>query len=630
MAEQHTNQPAPRGPGGGPGRHGYQKPKDQRGTLGKLMRYLGRYKAHLILVAGLLVISSACTVGGSYLIKPLINDYILTGDFAGLAKMLAFMAAVYITGAACSFGYARIMVHVSQNTVAKIRSDLFDRMQNLPLKYFDTHTHGELMSRYTNDIDTISEALNNSFGSLISCTLNFTGTIAMMIVLSPVLTLITFAMLVVMLWVVKVVGGRSRRYFAQQQSALGTVNGYIEEMIEGQKVIKVFNHEPAAKEGFRERNEAYRQAATRAQAYAGAMMPAMGNLSYINYAITCCVGGLLAIRSGDLGGLAAFLQYTRQVSQPITQISQQVNTILSAVAGAERVFEVMETQPEVDEGKVTLVRATEDRSGNLAEANYDTGAWAWKKPDGTLVPVRGDVRFDHVVFGYDDRKIVLHDISLYAKPGQKIAFVGSTGAGKTTITSLINRFYEIQSGTITYDGIDVRDIEKDSLRRSLGVVLQDTHLFTGTVADNIRYGRLDATDEEVHAAAQLAGADAFIRHLPHGYDTVLSGDGGNLSQGERQLLNIARAACANPPVLILDEATSSIDTHTEKIIERGMDRLMAGRTVFVIAHRLSTVRNAKAIMVLEQGEIIERGDHDDLIAQHGRYYQLYTGQAELA
>ena len=594
------------------------------------MRYLGRYKAHLILVAGLLVISSACTVGGSYLIKPLINDYILPGDFPGLAKMLAFMGAVYVTGAACSFGYARIMVHVSQNTVAKIRSDLFDRMQNLPLKYFDTHTHGELMSRYTNDIDTVSEALNNSFGSLISCTLNFVGTIAMMIVLSPVLTLITFAMLVVMLWVVKVVGGRSRRYFAQQQASLGTVNGYIEEMIEGQKVIKVFNHEPAAKEGFRERNEAYRQAATRAQAYAGAMMPAMGNLSYINYAITCCVGGLLAIRSGDLGGLAAFLQYTRQVSQPITQISQQVNTILSAVAGAERVFEVMEAQPEVDEGKVTLVRTTEDRSGNLAEANYDTGAWAWKKPDGTLVPVRGDVRFDHVVFGYDDRKIVLHDISLYAKPGQKIAFVGSTGAGKTTITSLINRFYEIQSGTITYDGIDVRDIEKDSLRRSLGVVLQDTHLFTGTVADNIRYGRLDATDEEVHAAAQLAGADTFIRHLPHGYDTVLSGDGGNLSQGERQLLNIARAACANPPVLILDEATSSIDTHTEKIIERGMDRLMAGRTVFVIAHRLSTVRNAKAIMVLEQGQIIERGDHDDLIAQHGRYYQLYTGQAELA
>ena len=623
--------PGPGGPGHGPGgpRGGFRKPKDLRGTLGKLMHYLGRYKAHLVVVVFLLVISSACTVGGSYLIKPLINDYILPGDFPGLARMLCVMAAVYIVGAACSFGYARIMVHVSQNTVARIRADLFEKMQKLPLKYFDTHTHGELMSRYTNDIETVSEALNNSFGSLISCSLNFTGTIVMMLVLSPTLTLITFAMLAVMLVVVKTIGSRSRRYFAAQQKALGEVNGYIEEMIEGQKVIKVFNHESAAKEGFYARNEAYRQAGTRAQIYGGAMMPAMGNLSHINYAITCCVGGLLAIRSGDLGGLAAFLQYTRQVSQPITQISQQVNTILSAVAGAERVFEVMEAQPEPDEGKVQLVRVTEDREGHMTEADFDTGAWAWKRPDGELVPLRGDVRFDHVVFGYDDRKIVLQDISLFAKPGQKIAFVGSTGAGKTTITSLINRFYEIQSGTITYDGIDVRDIEKDSLRRSLGVVLQDTHLFTGTVADNIRYGRLDATDEEVEAAAKLAGADTFIRHLPHGYDTVLSGDGGNLSQGERQLLNIARAACANPPVLILDEATSSIDTRTEKIIEKGMDRLMAGRTVFVIAHRLSTVRNAKAIMVLEQGQIIERGDHDDLIAQHGRYYQLYTGQLEL-
>ena len=620
--------PGPHGPGHAP-KGGFRKPKNMRGTLRKLMRYLGRYKAHLALVVILLFISSACTVGGSYLIKPLINDYILPGDFPGLAKMLGLMALVYIVGAVCSFGYARIMVHVSQNTVAKIRADLFDKMQGLPLKYFDAHTHGELMSRYTNDIETVSEALNNSFASVISCSLNFLGTIAMMLVLSPVLTLITFGALAVMLAVVKAVGGRSRQYFAAQQKALGEVNGYIEEMIEGQKVIKVFNHESAAKEGFDQRNEAYRQAGTRAQIYAGIMMPVMGNLSYINYAVTCCVGGLLAIRSGDLGGLAAFLQYTRQVSQPITQISQQVNTILSAVAGAERVFEVMEAQPEVDEGKVTLVRVTEGRDGSLAEANFDTGAWAWKKPDGELAPLRGDVRFDHVVFGYDEDQTVLHDVSLFAKPGQKIAFVGSTGAGKTTITNLINRFYEIRSGTITYDGIDVRDIEKDSLRRSLGVVLQDTHLFTGTVADNIRYGRLEATDEEVEAAARLAGADGFIRHLPHGYQTVLSGDGGSLSQGERQLLNIARAACANPPVLILDEATSSIDTRTEKLIEKGMDRLMAGRTVFVIAHRLSTVRNAKAIMVLEQGEIIERGDHDDLIAQHGRYYQLYTGQMEL-
>ena len=620
--------PGPHGPGHAP-KGGFRKPKNMRGTLHKLMRYLGRYKAHLALVVILLFISSACTVGGSYLIKPLINDYILPGDFPGLAKMLGLMALVYIVGAVCSFGYARIMVHVSQNTVAKIRADLFDKMQGLPLKYFDAHTHGELMSRYTNDIETVSEALNNSFASVISCSLNFLGTIAMMLVLSPVLTLITFGALAVMLAVVKAVGGRSRQYFAAQQKAVGEVNGYIEEMIEGQKVIKVFNHESAAKEGFDQRNEAYRQAGTRAQIYAGIMMPVMGNLSYINYAVTCCVGGLLAIRSGDLGGLAAFLQYTRQVSQPITQISQQVNTILSAVAGAERVFEVMEAQPEVDEGKVTLVRVTEGRDGSLTKADFDTGAWAWKKPDGELAPLRGDVRFDHVVFGYDEDQTVLHDVSLFAKPGQKIAFVGSTGAGKTTITNLINRFYEIRSGTITYDGIDVRDIEKDSLRRSLGVVLQDTHLFTGTVADNIRYGRLEATDEEVEAAARLAGADGFIRHLPHGYQTVLSGDGGSLSQGERQLLNIARAACANPPVLILDEATSSIDTRTEKLIEKGMDRLMAGRTVFVIAHRLSTVRNAKAIMVLEQGEIIERGDHEDLIDQHGRYYQLYTGQLEL-
>ena len=633
MAENKRPAGSPgRGPGGGPNKHGFRKPKDLRGTLGKLFGYLADYKGALILVACMLVVSSLCTVAGSYLLKPLINDYILPGDFPGLAKMLMLMAVIYITGAACSYGYARIMVRISQTTVAKIREDLFVKMQRLPLKYFDTHTHGELMSRYTNDIETVSEALNNSFGSVISCTLNFTGTIIMMLVLSPALTLITFGMLIIMLQVVKQIGGRSRRYFAAQQKALGEVNGYIEEMIEGQKVIKVFNHEETAKAEFQERNEAYRQAGTRAQIFGGMMMPVMGNLNYLNYALTCCVGAVFAIRTGAfwLGDLAAFLQYSRQVSQPITQISQQVNTILSAVAGAERIFEIMEAEPEADEGKVTLVRVTESRDGQLTEADFDTGAWAWKKPDGELVPLRGDVRFNHVVFGYNEEKTVLHDISLYAKPGQKIAFVGSTGAGKTTITNLINRFYEIQSGTITYDGIDVREIAKESLRRSLGVVLQDTHLFTGTVADNIRYGRLDATDEEVEAAARLAGADSFIRHLPEGYQTVLDRDGGSLSQGERQLLNIARAACANPPVLILDEATSSIDTRTEKLIEQGMDALMSGRTVFVIAHRLSTVRNSQAIMVLEQGEIIERGDHDDLIAQKGRYYQLYTGQAELS
>ena len=632
MAEQKNSMPPrrPGGPGHGPRSHGYQRPQDLRGTVKKLLHYVGRYKGLLVLVAICLLLSSVGSVASSYFLKPAINNYILPGDFAGLLKLLVLMGLVFVLSALCSYVYSRIMVRVSQRTVAALRQDLFDKLQGLPLRYFDTHQSGDLMSRFTNDIDTVSEMINNSFANVLSNSLTFLCTIGMLLYLNWALTLITFAFLGLMLLVVKVIGGRSRVSFQRQQAALGDLNGYIEEMIEGQKVIKVFNHEEAAKAGFRGLNETYRDAGTRAQAYAGAMMPAMGNLSYINYAITCCVGGLLAIRTGDLGGLSAFLQYTKQVSQPITQISQQVNTILSAVAGAERVFEIMEAEPEVDDGKVTLERVKENPDGTLTEANYDTGAWAWKKPDGSLVPLRGDVRFDHVVFGYDDRKIILHDISLFAKPGQKIAFVGSTGAGKTTITSLINRFYEIQSGTITYDGINVRDIQKDSLRRSLGVVLQDTHLFTGTVADNIRYGRLDATDEEVEAAARLAGADGFIRHLPDGYQTVLTSEGGSLSQGERQLLNIARAACANPPVLILDEATSSIDTRTEKLIEKGMDRLMAGRTVFVIAHRLSTVRNSKAIMVLEQGSIIERGDHEDLLAQHGRYYQLYTGQAELA
>ena len=616
----------PHGPSGGQ-RHGYQKPKDMKGTVKKLLAYMGRYKGALALVAVCLVVSSGASVLSSYLLKPVINDYILPGDFAGLIRMLCVLGGAFALSAACSYAYARIMVHIAQNTVSAIRRDLFNHLQSLPLRYFDTHQSGDLMSRFTNDIDTISDS---SFANLISCALTFLGTIAMMLYLNWVLTLITFAFLALMLLTVKTIGGRSRVSFQRQQAALGSVNGYVEEMIEGQKVIKVFNHEQKTIDQFDALNESYRQAATAAQAYASSMMPAMGNLSRINYAVTCCVGGLLAIGGvGDIGSLAAYLLYVKQVSQPIAQISQQVNTILAAVAGAERIFAVMEEKPEPDEGKTVLVRV-EKNGEKLTEVPHRTGSWAWKAPDGKLTELQGDVRFDHVDFGYTPEKTVLHDVSLYAEPGQKIAFVGSTGAGKTTITNLINRFYDIDAGTITYDGIDVRSIEKNSLRRSLGVVLQDTHLFTGTIAENIRYGRPDATDEQVVAAAKLANADAFIRHLPEGYDTKITGDGGSLSQGERQLLAIARAAVSDPPVLILDEATSSIDTRTEKLIEKGMDSLMAGRTVFVIAHRLSTVRNAQAILVLEQGEIIERGDHEDLLRQKGRYYQLYTGQSELS
>ena len=623
--------PRPMGGPGGRNRHGYQKPKNMGKTIKNLMSYLGRSKWLLLVVAVCLVLYSACTIGGSYLLKPLVNEAIIPGDFGKLARTLALMALIYIGAAGFSFAYSRIMVHVSQKTSYALRRDLFAKMQTLPLSYFDTHTHGELMSRYTNDIETITEIMNNGLASLVSGALTFVGVVAMMIITSPLLFLVTIFCLGLMLAVVMTVGKRSRYFFAEQQRDIGVVNGYIEEMIEGQKVIKVFNHEEKAREGFAQRNEAYRRSATAAQSFAGAIMPAMGNISHINYALTCCTGALLSIYMGlDLGSLVMYLQYVRQVSQPVGMISQQINNVLAAIAGAERIFEVMEEASETDEGKTTLVNVRKGPDGALEETAERGGGWAWKQPDGSLVPLRGDVRFHDVVFSYVPGNTILHGISLYAKPGQKIAFVGSTGAGKTTITNLINRFYEIESGLITYDGIDVRDISKDSLRRSLGIVLQDTHLFTGTIADNIRYGKLDATDEEVRAAARLASADTFIRHLPKGYDTWITDDGGNLSQGERQLLAIARAAVADPPVLILDEATSSIDTRTEKLIEKGMDGLMQGRTVFVIAHRLSTVRNAKAIMVLEQGEIIERGDHNDLIVQGGKYYQLYTGQAELS
>ena len=616
--------------GGGPNKHGYQRPQDMKGTVKKLLRYVADYKALLVVVAICLILSSVTSIAASYMLKPILNDYIIPGDFPGLVKILILQGALFGTGAACSYAYARIMVRVSQRTVAKLRQDLFDKLQSLPIGYFDTHQSGDLMSRFTNDIDTVSELINNSFASIVSNTVTFVGTVIMMLVMNFWLTLITFGFLGLMGLVVKVIGGKSRVNFQRQQASLGALNGYIEEMIEGQKVIKVFNHESKATEQFSGLNETYRQAATAAQTYAGSMMPAMANLSRIDYAVTCCVGGLLAIGGVfDVGSLGAYLLYVKQVSQPIAQMSQQVNTILAAVAGAERIFAVMETEPETDEGKIVLVRV-EKEGETLTETTRRTGYWAWKHPDGTLTELRGDVRFNDVTFSYDGKKTVLKNISLYAKPGQKIAFVGSTGAGKTTITNLINRFYDIQEGTITYDGINVRDIKKEALRDSLGIVLQDTHLFTGTIADNIRYGNPNATDEDVVAAAILANADTFIRHLPQGYDTVITGDGGSLSQGERQLLTIARAAISEPPVLILDEATSSIDTRTESLIEKGMDSLMYGRTVFVIAHRLSTVRNADAIMVLEQGEIIERGDHAQLLQEHGRYYQLYTGQAELS
>ena len=609
--------------------HGFQRPQNIRGTVGKLMGYIGRYKLGLLLVLVCLLISAFGNIAGSYFLKPILNDYIIPGDFSGLWKMLALMGGTYALVALSSYTYSRIMVYIAQHTVAALRRDLFAHLQKLPLKYYDGHAAGDLMSRFTNDIDTVSEMVANSFASVIFASITFVGTLVMMLCLNWVLTLITVGFLGIMMVVVRTVGGRSRTNFRRQQAALGAVNGYIEEMIEGQKVIKVFNHEEVAIERFSELNETYRAAATTAQSYASSMMPAMSNLYRINYAVTCCVGGLLAIGGVfDIGSLGAYLLYVKQVSNPISQISQQVNVLLSAMAGAERIFAVMEEQPEEDQGKTELVCVRKDGEA-LTECPERTGHWAWKRPDGTLAELRGDVRFHDVVFGYDAGKTVLHDVSLFAKPGQKIAFVGSTGAGKTTITNLINRFYDIQSGSITYDGMDVREIAKDSLRRSLGVVLQDTHLFTGTIADNIRYGRLDATDEEVRAAARLANADTFIRHLPDGYDTVITGDGGSLSQGERQLLAIARAAVSDPPVLILDEATSSIDTRTEKLIEKGMDSLMEGRTVFVIAHRLSTVRNAKAILVLEHGEVIERGDHEQLLAEKGRYYQLYTGQSEL-
>ena len=596
---------------------GYKRPKNTKKALAELFRYMGYHKWLLLVVAVLVFISTGANVAGTYLLKPVINQFILPGDIRGLICALTGMGIMYLCGALSTFGYNRLMVKTSQKVAADIRRDLFAHVQKLPLKYFDDHTHGELMSRFTNDVDTVQEALNNSFTMVIQSSLTLTGTVVMLLVLNVYMSLIVIVFLCIMFIFIKWNGRRSKEYYDRQQAYLADINGFVEEMAAGQKVEKVFNHEEEDLKVFREKNEALRKASTKALGYSGMMVPSIVSLSYANYAVSACTGGLLAIAGlMDLGSLAAYLVYVRQSAMPLNQFTQQVNFILSALAGAERIFEMMHEEPEIDEGKVRLVRTGKTE-------------YAWQDEKGDLTPLRGDVRFENVTFGYVPEKKVLDGISLYAKPGQKIAFVGSTGAGKTTIINLINRFYEIQGGRILYDGIDIREIRKDDLRRSLAMVIQDTHLFTGTITDNIRYGNLAAADDEVEEAARLANADSFIRRLPDGYRTMLYSDGSNLSQGQRQLLAIARAAVAHPPVLILDEATSSIDTRTERLIEKGMDAIMEGRTVFVIAHRLSTVRNSKAIMVLEHGTIIERGDHEELLEHKGRYYQLYTGMYEL-
>ncbi len=609
------------GPHGAP-RGGYQKPKNMGRTILRLVGYLTRSPLILLLVAGCLLASVGANLGGSYMLRGIINDFLdlsgpRFGDVAGLGLAILRLICVYAAGAAASYVQSAAMVRLAQKGTNRLRRELFDALQDLPLSYFDQHPHGELMSRFTNDADNVQMALEQSLVSMLSSAFMFIGLVALMLVINWRLFLVTLVVLALTMLIFQAISKKSRNYYVQQQTALGALNGNIQETIEGLRVVKAFTHEKAATADFKVLNEQYREAARKAGFFSGIIGPVNHNLMNISYALTACVGGLLSVLQGfDLGGLVVYLNYSKQVGQPINQVSQQMTAILSALAGAERIFAVMDAPPEVDQGQVRLERV----SGR---------EWAWKRPDGTLVPLKGDVRFEDVSFSYVPGKPILKHISLYATPGQKIAFVGSTGAGKTTITNLINRFYEIESGRITYDGIDVRDIAKDDLRASLGMVLQDTHLFTGTVMDNIRYGRLNATDEECIQAAKTANAHSFIRRLPQGYQTMVTGDGANLSQGQRQLLAIARAAVADPPVMILDEATSSIDTRTEKHIEAGMDALMEDRTVFVIAHRLSTVRNSNCIVVLEQGMVEEKGDHEDLIAQQGRYYQLYTGQFQL-
>ena len=612
--------------------------------LKRLMAYIFKgYKLEMGIVLVALTISSLANVIGTTFLKTLVDDYILpllsqaSPNFSPLLKTLGYMAIIYYAGVISTYTYSRLMVKVTQGTLDKIRNDLFVHMQTLPINFFDTHAHGNVMSLYTNDTDTLRQMINQSLPQLFSAFVTVVGIFVSMITLNIPLTLVEVAMVVLILFIVKIVGGKSGKYFIHQQKDLGNVNGYIEEMMEGQKVVKVFSYEEESKLKFDKLNDKLCESANEAHKYANILMPILGNLGFVNYALMAILGTSLAIYgvSGiTLGGIVVFLQLGRSLNTTINQMSNQINSIVMALAGADRIFNFLDEKAEEDEGYVTLVNVTIDDNGDMKEVKERTGIWAWKHPhdEGTVSYTRmlGDVVFENVDFGYNPEKIILRNISLYAKPGEKIAFVGATGAGKTTITNLINRFYDIQNGKIRYDGININKIKKDDLRSSLGIVLQDTHLFSGTIADNIRYGKLDATDEEVIRAAKIANADLFIKHLSEGYQTMISGDGSNLSQGQRQLLAIARAVIYNPPVLILDEATSSIDTRTEKIVQDGMDKLMEGRTVFVIAHRLSTIKNSNVIMVLEQGEVIERGNHDELIEKKEKYYQLYTGAFELS